>query len=192
MHDAVLVGINTVLSDDPRLTARIIGGANPQPVVLDGRLRVPLKSRLLHPPCVPPIIATTVQASVAREKRLRAAGAKILRLPSQRNGLVDVRVLLRRLYDMGIRSLMVEGGSKVITEFLGRQLVDQMIVTIAPRVVGGLNAVAPFVPSVRSAGCGRLINVQYQVFGGDLVVFAEIEKASRGRARAVKENSNAG
>jgi len=179
MHDAVLVGINTVLSDDPRLTARIIGGANPKPVVLDGRLRLPLKSRLLHPPCVPPIIATTAQASASREKQLRAAGAKILRLPTQRNGLVDLRVLLRRLHDMGIRSLMVEGGSKVITEFLCRQLVDQMVVTIAPRVVGGLNAVAPFVPTVRSPGRGRLINVQYQVFGGDLVVFAEIEKASR-------------
>ena len=191
MHDAVLVGINTVLTDDPRLTARIIGGANPQPVVLDGRLRLPLKSRLLHPPCVPPIIATTAQATVAREKRLRAAGAQILRLPSQRNGLVDVRVLLRRLYDMGIRSLMVEGGSKVITDFLCHQLVDQLVITIAPRVVGGLNAVTPFVPGVRSPGRGRLINVQYEVFGGDLVLFAEIEKASKGQSRAVRENTSA-
>jgi 3,4-dihydroxy 2-butanone 4-phosphate synthase/GTP cyclohydrolase II len=188
LHDAVLVGINTVLSDDPRLTARIVGGRNPQPVVLDGRLRLPLKARLLHPPCVPPIIATTAQAGLAREKRLREAGAQVLRLPSQRNGLVDLKILLRRLHYMGIRSLMVEGGSQVITDFLGRHLVDQIIITIAPRVVGGLHAVTSALPKMRSPG-SRLVNVQYQAFAGDLVVFADVEKESKqGKLRALSGN----
>jgi GTP cyclohydrolase II len=176
MHDAILVGINTVLTDDPQLTVRLVKGKNPQPVVLDGRLRLPLGAKLLRPPCVAPIVATTAKASAAREKRLRAAGARVIRVRSRRNGLLDLRMLLAHLHELGIRSLMVEGGASVITAFLAAQLVDQMIVTIAPRVVGGLNAVMPFAPRMRSRIDGGLMNVQYHVFDGDLVVYADMNK----------------
>jgi len=179
MHDAVLVGINTVLSDDPRLTARIPDGKNPQPIVLDGRLRTPLTARLLHPPCVPPIIATTTRAGAAREEQLQAAGARVLRLPTLRNGLIDLRKLLRRLHQLGIRSLMVEGGSQVITEFLRLELVDQLIITIAPRVVGGLHAFTPLLPPLAKSRPCRLINVQYHPIAGDLIVIADLEKPTR-------------
>ena len=174
MHDAVLVGINTLLSDDPRLTVRLVSGKNPQPIVLDSRLRSPLEARLLRPPCVPPIIATTEHANAVREKGLRAAGAHVARLGSQPNGMVDLHMLLRHLYELGIRSLMVEGGARVITDFLACQLVDQMIITIAPRFVGGSLAVKPSLP--QTPGGGRLTNVQYESFGGDLVVYADVEK----------------
>jgi 3,4-dihydroxy 2-butanone 4-phosphate synthase/GTP cyclohydrolase II len=177
LHDAVLVGINTVLADDPQLTVRLVKGKNPRPVVLDGRLRLPLSSKLLRPPCVPPIVATTTKASAQREKALREAGAQIIRLRSRRNGFVDLRQLLTHLHQLGIRSLMVEGGAKVITDFLTMQLVDQMVVTIAPLVVGGMNAVTPFVPKLRPRLRSRLTNVQYHSFGGDLVVYADVEKA---------------
>jgi len=176
LHDAVLVGINTVVTDDPQLTVRLVKGKNPQPVVLDGRLRLPIGAKLLRPPCVPPIIATTTRASALREKRLRKAGAHIVRLRSRSNGFVDLRMLLTHLQELGIRSLMVEGGAEVITDFLTCQLVDQMIVTIAPRVVGGLSAVKPLVPRLHSQVYLELTNVQYHSFGGDLVVYADVEK----------------
>ncbi len=174
MHDAILVGINTLLSDDPRLTVRLVAGKNPQPVVLDSRLRSPLDARLFSPPCVGPIIATTEQASAVREKRLRAGGAEVVRLPSQPNGRVDLHMLLRHLYDLGIRSLMVEGGAGVITDFVACQLIDRMIITIAPQFVDPLTAVKPSLP--KTLGSGRLTNVQYESFSGDLVVYGDVEK----------------
>jgi GTP cyclohydrolase II len=175
LHDAVLVGINTVLADDPRLTVRIVKGKNPQPVVLDGRLRMPLSSKLLRPPCVPPIIATTTKASAQREKCLREAGAHVIRLRARRNGLLDLRMLLPQLRKLGISSVMVEGGAKVITDFLTLQLVDQMVVTVSPQVVGGINAVTPCVPRLRLRVRHKLVNVQYHSFGGDLVIYADVE-----------------
>jgi GTP cyclohydrolase II len=180
LHDAVLVGINTVLADDPRLTVRLVKGKNPRPVVLDGRLRLPLGSKLLRPPCVPPIIATTVKASSLREKRLQKAGAQVIRLHSRRNGLLDLRMLLTHLAQLGIRSLMVEGGARVITDFLTLQLVDQMVVTVSPLVLGGMNAVTQLVPILHSRVHSRLTNVQYHLFAGDLVVYADVEGAFRG------------
>ena len=180
MHDAVLVGINTLLSDDPRLTVRLVAGKNPQPVVLDSRLRSPLEARLLRPPCVPPIIATTQEASAVREKQLRAAGADVVRLPSQPSGRVDLHMLLRHLYELGFRSLMVEGGAGVITEFMACHLVDRMIITIAPQFIGGLTAVKPSLP--KTPGSGRLTNVQYESFAGDLVVYADLEKPASNSA----------
>ncbi len=174
MHDAVLVGINTLLSDDPRLTVRLVEGRNPQPVVLDSLLRSPLEATLLCPPCVAPIIATTEQASTVREQQLRAAGAEVIRLPSQPNGLIDLQELLRRLYELGIRALMVEGGAGVITNFVAARLVDRMIITISPQFVGGLTAVKPSLQ--KTPGSGRLTNVEYESVAGDLVVYADVEK----------------
>jgi len=178
LHDAVLVGINTVLADDPRLTVRLVKGKNPRPVVLDGRLRLPLGSKLLRAPCVPPIIATTVKASSLREKRLQKVGAQVIRLRSRRNGLLDLRMLLTHLAQLGIRSLMVEGGARVITDFLTLQLVDQMVVTVSPLVLGGMNAVTQLVPLLHSRVRSRLTNVQYHLFAGDLVVYADVEGRS--------------
>jgi riboflavin biosynthesis pyrimidine reductase len=93
-------------------------------------------------------------------------------------------MLLARLHELGIRSLMVEGGASVITDFLASRLVDQMIVTIAPCVVGGLNAVMPFAPRMRSQIHGGLMNVQYHIFDGDLVVYADVDKPALNRRRA--------
>ena len=83
-------------------------------------------------------------------------------------------MLLRHLYELGFRSLMVEGGAGVITDFVACHLVDRMIITIAPQFVGGLTAVKPSL--TKTPGSGRLTNVQYEAFAGDLVVYADVEK----------------
>ena len=140
-HDGILVGIGTALADDPRLTARLAGGPHPQPVVVDSRLRFPPDARLLDHPTHTPWIASSECANPERAQALEARGADVLRLPEQADGRVDLGVMLDRLGERGIASLMVEGGAAIITSFLAGRLADQLVLTIAPRLVGGLGAV---------------------------------------------------
>ena len=78
---------------------------------------------------------------------------------------------------------MVEGGAQVISGFLAGNLVDQVVITIAPQIVGGLTAVQPFTAAMKPADRGRLGNVQYESLAGDLVVYADVEKPASKQAR---------
>ena len=168
-HDAILVGIGTVLADNPSLTVRLVSGKNPQPVVLDGRLRFPLFSKLLRQQNHFPWIMTSTEAEPERQAALESLGARVYRLPSGDNGGIELKEVLQRLGEMGINSLMVEGGAQIITSFLGFQAVDQVIVTIAPVLVGGVR-VLDILHQPRPKVFPRLINVDYQRIGEDLVV----------------------
>jgi 3,4-dihydroxy 2-butanone 4-phosphate synthase/GTP cyclohydrolase II len=169
-HDAILVGIGTVLADNPRLTVRLASGPDPQPIVLDSQLRLPLDANLLRHPRRP-WIATTGRAGPERQAALEAAGVRVIRLPADDCGRVDLPALLDALADAGIETLMVEGGSAVITSFLSAPLVDRLVLTLAPRIVGGLRAV--------SAPCDlRLRNVTYHSLGTDLIVEADVTPVS--------------
>ena len=95
-HDAILVGINTVLTDDPRLTVRLTAGKHPRPVVIDGCLRMPLSARLLASPGGGPIVATSETACPDKEERLRQAGALVMRVPSGPDGRLDLASASRR------------------------------------------------------------------------------------------------
>lgn len=139
-HETILVGIGTVLADDPRLTVRLVEGNNPQPIILDSRLRSPVVANLFHTPGLAPWIATTVPALSERGANLEGKGAKIIRFPPNPQGRVPLPSLLMHLAEQGVRSLMVEGGASVITAFLSQGLVDIVILTIAPILVGGLRA----------------------------------------------------
>ncbi len=167
-HDAILVGIGTVLSDDPRLSVRLVDGLNPQPIIVDSQLRCPLTARLLEND-KPPWIATTEEADFARQNALESVGAHILRLPATKNGLVDLPELLVKLTEMGIRSLMVEGGAAIISSFLSAHLVDRLVLTIAPMLVGGLNAVARE-PDSNGIALPRLFRTHYQKLGNDIIL----------------------
>lgn len=137
--DAILVGIGTILADDPQLTVRLVPGRNPTPVILDSRLRLPLNARVLDQ--APVWIATTDSGDRHRAARLEARGAKILRLPADKDRRIDLNALLMTLAHWGIQDLMVEGGASVITSFLSHCLVDFCVLTIAPVFIGGLPAV---------------------------------------------------
>jgi GTP cyclohydrolase II len=178
-HDAILVGINTVLTDDPRLTVRLADGKHPRPVVIDGCLRMPLTARLFASPAGAPIVATSERACPDKEERLREAGAVVMRVPSGRDGRLDLSTFLTRLALLNVGSLMVEGGAGILSSFLAGRLADQVVVTISPRFVGGLPAVA--------AGGGdslvklpRIRNVRYQSLAGDLIVWGDL-KSRRSR-----------
>lgn len=172
VHDAILVGIGTVLADNPRLTVRLVKGKTPQPIVADSRLRFPLEANLLRHHPLSPWIATSEQASDERQQVLERAGARVLRLPANAKGQVDLAALLERLGALGINSLMVEGGARIITSVLSDRLVDSLVLTVAPMLVGGLRA-------VRSLGQSdpvclpRLRNLRYQRLEEDLVLWGD-------------------
>jgi GTP cyclohydrolase II len=169
-HDAILVGIGTVLADNPNLNVRLVNGKNPQPVIVDSRLRFPVYANLLRHGRTP-WIATGERADAERQQALEAAGARVLRV-SGSNGWVDLPALLAQLGELGISSLMVEGGAQIITSFLASRLVDQVVVTIAPLLVGGLRAVDSL--GYGSAkGLPRLTRLSYLPLGDDLVLRGE-------------------
>lgn len=135
-HDAVMVGIGTVLSDNPRLTVRRIAGPNPRPIVIDSRLRIPLDCNLVADPGRPVWLATVDSGEPSKREALEAAGATLVRSAATGDGRVDLADMLPRLAERGIHSVMVEGGIQVIRSLLAAQLVDYLVVTIAPRFVG--------------------------------------------------------
>lgn len=136
VHDGILVGIGTVLADNPQLTVRECQGPDPQPIVLDAHLRMPAHARL----CQRTDKACWVLTSAAGEGP-PDAHLDIIRLPGNERGQVCLQQALHALWQRGIHSLMVEGGANVITAFLKHKLVDALIITVAPRLVGGYKAV---------------------------------------------------
>jgi GTP cyclohydrolase II len=169
-HEAILVGIGTVLADNPRLNVRLVAGPDPQPIVVDSRLRFPHYANILKNRRSPWIAANEGIIDPERQEALEAAGARILRLPGI-NGWLDLAALLKNLGSMEINSLMVEGGAQIITSFLTTRLVDQVVLTIAPLLVGGLRVVDHLGQPRRRLP--RLINLSYQQLGDDLVLRGE-------------------
>jgi 3,4-dihydroxy 2-butanone 4-phosphate synthase/GTP cyclohydrolase II len=171
-HDAILVGIGTVLADNPRLTVRLVEGKNPQPIVADSRLRLPLSANLLCQHPLSPWIAAGEPADAGRQRVLEAAGARVLRLPMNARGHVNLTALLERLGALGIHSVMVEGGARIITSFLAERLVDHIVLTIAPRLVGGIRAVRRLAYT-DPVDLPRLRNLRYQWLEEDLVLWCD-------------------
>jgi 2,5-diamino-6-(ribosylamino)-4(3H)-pyrimidinone 5'-phosphate reductase len=133
--DAVVVGIATVLADDPQLTVRLVKGKNPARVVVDSRGRMPADSRLLRTARkVRTIVAVTEQAPAASLGRITAAGATVV---VAGKGEVDLKLLFARLAEMKFRRVLVEGGGELNWSVLQLGLADEMVVTVAPRIAGG-------------------------------------------------------
>jgi diaminohydroxyphosphoribosylaminopyrimidine deaminase/5-amino-6-(5-phosphoribosylamino)uracil reductase len=138
-HDAVLVGVGTVLADDPWLTARRSGARDPIRIVLDGNLRTPATARLLPKRRGPrTIIATRARAPEAKARALEKAGAEIWRFEPHANGRLPLHLVARRLGELGLTSVLVEGGGEVHASFLDARLADEVILYVAPRAVGGM------------------------------------------------------
>lgn len=132
--DAVLVGVSTVVTDDPKLTVRMIAGASPMRVVLDATLRTPDSAQILGDEAATTII-TTDRSSAARRDEMRMRGVRVEVVPESADG-VDVRAALEVLRNTGTASLLVEGGSRVLTSMLAAGVVDRLVVGIAPVILG--------------------------------------------------------
>jgi diaminohydroxyphosphoribosylaminopyrimidine deaminase/5-amino-6-(5-phosphoribosylamino)uracil reductase len=143
-HDAILVGIGTVLIDDPELTVRLVRGRDPLRIVVDSQLRIPLSSRVLaEGAATGTLLVTSKSADRARAKEIKSLGAEVLRLPrSKAYAGIDLARLLEELGRRGIASVLVEGGRGIITSLLRARAVDRLVAVIAPKIVGqGIEAV---------------------------------------------------
>ncbi|PSQ96038.1 MAG: GTP cyclohydrolase II [Bacteroidetes bacterium SW_9_63_38] len=174
LHDGILVGIGTVLADDPRLNARRGQEDHPTPIVLDSSLRFPADARLLHCDGPPPLIFTAPDPDPDRREELEAQGATVHELPCAPTGGVCLDALLNALGNRGITSMMVEGGSQILTTFLREQRVHRVIVTMAPMFVGGTSALGPVTETSDEGGdpgaFPRLTNMQKRWYGDDLIL----------------------
>ncbi len=174
-HDAVLVGVNTVLRDDPQLTVRdrVNRGDSRRPlrIVLDSRLRTPPSARVAADG-KPTLIATTAEADRGRRAALEHAGVEVLSFPEY-DGKVDLRAVLEELGRRQHISVLVEGGAAVHAAALTAGLADQLYVFVAPMVLGG-EGVAP----VGSLGlerldqAPRLTDFEARPIGGDILLTA--------------------
>ena len=169
-HQALLVGSGTMQADDPRLTVRQVEGRQPQPVVLDSHLRTPLTAALFKHPNLP-WIATRLDCHPKRANRLEAAGARLLRMPLDSRGMIDLLALLECLAACGIASLMVEGGGRVLGSFYDQGLADQVVLTIAPLIVGGYPVQ---LEKPLSSPFRRLHPMNIQQLGEDLIVWGKL------------------
>jgi diaminohydroxyphosphoribosylaminopyrimidine deaminase/5-amino-6-(5-phosphoribosylamino)uracil reductase len=151
VHDAILVGVGTVIHDDPELTVRRVRGRNPLRVVLDSTLRLPPTSRLLSlKDGAGTLIATLDRADPERRRVLEHMGAEILTVPPDARGRVSLPHLMALLGARGISSVLIEGGSQVITRALETRLPDRLAIVVAPKIVGrGTEAVGDL-------GCDRM------------------------------------
>jgi diaminohydroxyphosphoribosylaminopyrimidine deaminase/5-amino-6-(5-phosphoribosylamino)uracil reductase len=140
--DAVLVGIQTVLADDPELNVRNGGSVQPRRIVLDSHLRIPLDSKLIRLNSDgKTIVATVSYVSKQRVRKIQKMGADVWILKGNTNGRVNLRSLAKKAVSVGITSILVEGGKEVFTSFLKSNLVDKMIVFVAPKLFGrGIDA----------------------------------------------------
>jgi len=171
LHDGILVGIETVLADDPQLSVRLVDGPHPQPVVLDTRLRTPLEARLLQGLAGRPWLVGAAENPQDKVTAMTAAGADVL--PCRReahDNRLDLTQTMRILHQRGIRRLMVEGGARVITSFIRARLVDLFIITIAPKLVGGLQVLTA--PPNGSEAPMALTAIHYDRLEDDLVLWA--------------------
>ncbi|KAF9162561.1 2,5-diamino-6-(ribosylamino)-4(3H)-pyrimidinone 5'-phosphate reductase [Actinomortierella ambigua] len=196
MHDGILVGINTVFNDDPRLTARISNDElpprcisetgqprnpalfpelQPKPIILDAQLRFPLSSKLLDQDApTRPLILTRHDHSPERRRQLELRGATVVGCSTDSQGRLDLYNVVQELSARKIRSLMVEGGAGVIKSFLESGLVDLTIVTIAPTFVGqdGVSVIGS------AQGLPQLENPTYHTLGRDVVLVAKVHRTA--------------
>jgi len=149
--EAVAVGIGTVLADDPRLTCRRPGGpphGRPQPlaVVFDSDLRTPIDARVVRESSpARPLLLFTARPRTTKAAALAALPGVVVIPAEGRDGRVDLPLALRRLHEIGVRRLLLEGGGTLAGAFLRGGYVDQVAALVAPRLLGGKDAPLPLV-----------------------------------------------
>ncbi len=171
--DAMMVGIGTVLADDPQLTARDPDGhplpRQPLRIVVDSTGRTPASSRLLQEPGS--VLVAGARIPQERAKALSLAGAQVSQFPAE-NGSVDLKALLAYLGQRDITSVLAEGGGTLLGSLFDHGLVDKVVAFIAPLIIGGVGA-TPAVGGLGSATLGealRLQDVHTEQIGEDIMV----------------------
>ena len=183
-HSGILVGVGTVLMDDPMLDCRIPGGRSGTRIVCDSRLRIPEDSRLVLTARENPLILATASDDpglAEKGRRLMEAGCKILMVPGA-DGRVDLVRLMKEVAQMGIDSILLEGGGALNETALASGVVNRVQVYIAPKIVGGESARSPVegagAPSLGEAY--RLRREKLEVIGEDVFIEYEVKRRDDG------------
>jgi len=138
--DAILVGKNTVLQDNPLLTVRHTRGKNPIRIILDSKGTLSKKSKILQTSNkIPTIIAVSKKISKSNSEKLRKFPVKVI-IAGENS--VNIKLLLKKLSDKKIKTILVEGGGTVNWEFIKHNLFDELIITLSPFLIGGTNAIS--------------------------------------------------
>ena len=165
----IMVGIGTVLSDDPQLTCRLEHGRDPIRIIVDSHLRIPLDAKVLQDENC--ILAATTECDREKMDRLKEKGISIL-LTEQKDGKVNLTELMEQLGEQGIDSILLEGGGGLNEAALKAGIVDRVVSFIAPKLIGGMDAKTP----VEGEGFAKmsqaicLENVEVRSIGGDVLI----------------------
>lgn len=174
---AILVGVDTIIKDNPKLTCRLDGGRNPIRIVVDSTLRIPINSEVIKDKEARTIIATTKLAKEDKILNLKNSGIEVLIINSK-NNRVDLDELMIKLGELNIDSILLEGGSTLNFSALEQGIVDKIQIYIAPKIIGGENSKTP----VGGQGIDELkkaFNVKdltYKAMGDDILLEGYIDK----------------
>lgn len=178
IYDGIMVGINTVIEDNPMLTARVDGGKNPIRIVVDSSLRIDINANVVQDKSAKTIIATTDKADKDKILKLQAQDVDVIVVDKDENDKVDIEKLLDILGQQNICSILVEGGATLSGSFVARKLVDKVYFFIAPKIVGGKEAKTPV------AGTGilnlqealALKDIQIEKLEEDILIIGRVDK----------------
>ena len=178
MLDAVMVGVGTVLADDPHLTCRLAGrNRNPERIIVDSRLRTPLDSNVLSRGLTGKTIIATIEKNPSLFSRYEERGAQVM-VCSEREGRVELEDMLQRLGSLGIQSILLEGGSSLASSALHDGLIDKFLLFYAPKLLGGEDGFGLFAgKGVDRMDCAvQVKNISARHFGDDIMLEAYPEK----------------
>jgi len=173
--DAVIVGVGTVVADDPSLSVRAVGGRNPVRVVVDCNGRMPERAKMLHDG------GMSVLLMQADDVPIRDARHEIVRLPRQQDGGLAPRGILDALADRGLATVLVEGGANTISRFIDAQLIDRLHVSVAPIIIGSGPAGIRLSPIDRLSEA-RKPEVQIYNLGTDIVFDCDLRVEAERKA----------
>lgn len=178
IYDGIMVGINTVIEDNPMLTARVDGGKNPIRIVVDSSLRIDINANVVQDKSAKTIVATTDKADKDKILKLQAQDVDVIVVDKDENDKVDIEKLLDILGQQNICSILVEGGATLNGSFVAKKLVDKVYFFIAPKIIGGKEAKTPV------AGTGilnlqealALKDIQIEKLEEDILIIGRVDK----------------
>jgi len=178
IYDGIMVGINTVIEDNPMLTARVDGGKNPIRIVVDSSLKIDINANVVQDKSAKTIIATTDKADKDKILKLQAQDVDVIVVDKDKNDKVDIEKLLDILGQKNICSILVEGGATLSGSFVAKKLVDKVYFFIAPKIIGGKEAKTPV------AGTGilnlqealTLKDIQIEKLEEDILIIGRVDK----------------
>lgn len=178
IYDGIMVGINTVIEDNPMLTARVDGGKNPIRIVVDSSLKIDINANVVQDKSAKTIIATTDKADKDKILKLQAQDVDVIVVDKDENDKVDIEKLLDILGQKNICSILVEGGATLSGSFVAKKLVDKVYFFIAPKIIGGKEAKTPV------AGTGilnlqealALKDIQIEKLEEDVLIIGRVDK----------------